>query len=78
MFLTPTRYKHFAAMALIGDGVMALVHPARDAQAWKAGPKVWQSLMRKLRENPGLTRGIGVVQIAAGVWWALYQAKKNA
>jgi len=66
------RWKHFAAMALIGDGVMALVHPQRDAAAWKAGPRVWQNLMQGLRERPVLTRAIGAAQIAAGIWWALY------
>ena len=34
MFLSPKRYQHFAAMVLIGDGVMALIHPAKDAEAW--------------------------------------------
>ena len=75
MFLTPTRYKHFAAMILIGDGVMALVHPSKDAEAWSKGPRLWRSLMQTLAKNPTLTRGIGVAQIAAGVGWALHQAR---
>jgi len=74
MFLTnPTRTKHFAAMVLIGDGVMALVHPGRDAAAWKAGPKPWRNLMHALSKRPVLTRAIGVAQIVGGVWWALHQ-----
>jgi hypothetical protein len=74
MFLSdPKRTKHFAAMVLIGDGVMAVVHPTKDAKAWKKGPKVWQRLMHELAKRPGLTRAIGVMQIVGGVWWALKQ-----
>ena len=62
MLLTTKRWKHFTAMALIGDGVMAVVHPRADALAWEGGPKVWQKLMHKLRERPGLTRAIGVME----------------
>ncbi len=69
------RWQHFTAMVLIGDGVMAVIHPEKDAMAWKRGPKPWQELMVRLHERPGLTRMIGVVQIAGGVWWALRQEK---
>ncbi len=73
MLLPPKRWQHFAAMALIGDGVMALVHPQRDAAAWHAGPEVWQRLMRALHDRPALTRAIGAAQIAGGIWWAMQQ-----
>jgi hypothetical protein len=73
MFLTPKRWKHFAAMALMGDGVMAVVHPQRDASAWAAGPAPWKGLMTALHERPALTRAIGVAQVIGGVWWALQQ-----
>jgi hypothetical protein len=72
-FLSPTRAKHFAAMVMIGDGVMALIDPERDAKAWKKGPKVWQGVMHELSKRPTLTRVIGVAQIAGGIWWALRQ-----
>jgi hypothetical protein len=76
--LIPTkRWKHFAAMALIGDGVMALVHPQRDAKAWSAGPQVWQNLMHALHERPVLTRALGAAQVVGGIWWALYQEKEG-
>jgi hypothetical protein len=77
MLISPKRWKHFAAMALIGDGVMALVHPQRDAMAWKAGPKPWQNLMQRFHEHPTLTRAVGAAQIVGGVWWALYQEKED-
>ena len=77
MFLTQKRWKHFAAMALIGDGVMALVRPQHDARAWSTGPKPWQDLMNSLHDRPALTRVIGAAQIVGGVWWALYQEKSE-
>ena len=71
------RIEHFAAMVLIGDGVMALVHPSRDAHAWKKGPKVWRELMQELAKRPGLTRVIGAAQVVGGVVWALSQSKAD-
>ena len=73
LITTPTRAKHFAAMVLIGDGVMALIHPTLDANAWKRGPKPWRDLMHGLAQRPNLTRAIGAAQIAAGIYWALKQ-----
>jgi hypothetical protein len=73
MLMNPNRTKHFAAMVLIGDGVMALVHPKRDANAWKTGPRFWRKAMRELAKRPGLTRAIGAAQIVGGVLWALQQ-----
>ncbi len=71
MILTSTRWKHFAAMALIGDGVMAVVHPHRDARAWTKGPTPWRQFMAALERRPALTRLIGATQIAAGIYWAI-------
>lgn len=75
MLIPVKRWRHFAAMVLIGDGVMALVHPCRDAAAWSAGPDWWKSLMEALHDRPALTRAIGAAQIAGGVWWALSEEK---
>ena len=77
MLFKPKRKQHFMAMVLIGDGVMALVHPVRDAQAWKKGPKPWRNLMHFLSEHPSLTRAIGVAQVATGIWWAIQQDKET-
>ena len=71
---SPGRAKHIAAMMLIGEGMMALLYPAKDDAEWKTGSK----LMRGLSGRPGLTRVIGVAQIAGGIWWALHQEKPKA
>ncbi len=52
---------------------MAIVHPEKDAKAWKQGPKFWQNLMHGLSKRPNLTRAIGAAQIIGGIWWALKQ-----
>ncbi len=64
------RWQHFTVMALIGDGMMAIVRPHRDAQAWSVGPKPWRSLMRFMGNHPTLTRCIGVAQVVGGIMWA--------
>ena len=71
----PKRVQHFLAMALIGDGVMALVHPSKDAHAWSRGPRVWRRLMQALAERPALTMAIGAAQVAVGIAWALGQSR---
>jgi uncharacterized protein YjeT (DUF2065 family) len=71
---SPARAKHIAAMVLIGEGIMALLYPAKDDAAWKSGSK----LMRGLAGRPGLTRTVGAAQIAVGVWWAVQQAEADA
>ena len=67
------RWQHFTAMILIGDGIMALIHPQKDAMAWKRGPRPWRELMQALHRKPGLTRAIGAAQVVGGVLWALQQ-----
>ena len=75
MLIPSKRWRHFAAMALIGDGVMAVIRPERDADAWEMGPRAWRQLMRRLQRNPTLTRAVGAAQVLGGIWWALYQEK---
>ncbi len=77
MLLNPKRTQHFLAMVLIGDGVMALIHPVRDAHAWRKGPKLWQEFMHILGERPNLTRAIGAAQLATGIWWAFQQDREK-
>jgi hypothetical protein len=64
-------------MVLIGDGMMALIRPEKDARAWKTGPKLWRNLMHGLSKRPALTRAIGAAQIAGGIWWALKQEESD-
>jgi hypothetical protein len=63
--------KHITAIVLIGDGLLALVTPERDAMAWRMGPEPFRSLMSYMAKRPTLTRWVGATQIAVGIWWVL-------
>jgi hypothetical protein len=67
------KLKHFTAMVLIGDGLLAIVRPERDAKAWRLGPEPWRSMMGFLAEHPQLTRLVGVTQVAVGLWWVMHE-----
>jgi hypothetical protein len=56
---------------------MAVVCPRSDALAWEGGPKAWQNLMRKLHDNPTLTRAIGAAQIIGGICWVLHHEEED-
>jgi hypothetical protein len=64
------RLKSVVAATVIGDGVIAAVTPKRHMARWEKGPRWWQRLARPLRERPGVTRVVGVVQTLLGVVWA--------
>lgn len=59
--------KYLLAMMLIGDGVMAMLRPYRDAMTWNMGPKPWKELMRYLSEHPETLRAIGATEVALGL-----------
>ena len=63
--------KHITAMVLIGDGLLALVTPERDARAWRMSPEPLRTLMSYMAKRPELTRWVGAAEVAAGLWWAL-------
>jgi hypothetical protein len=65
------KLKHITAAVLVGDGLLALVSPERDALAWRMGPEPFRTLMGFMARRPSLTRWVGAAQIAVGVWWAL-------
>ena len=71
MPLKANRLKNFIALLLIGDGVMAILRPQHDARAWATGPRTWRKLMNELDRRPMLTRVIGGIEFAGGVYWAL-------
>lgn len=65
------KFKHITALVLVGDGILALVSPERDALAWRMGPEPFRSLMGFMAKRPSLTRWVGATQIAAGIWLAV-------
>jgi hypothetical protein len=72
-----SRWKHFTAMAIIGDGIMGLIHPKRDAKAWHYGPEPWKNLMQSLEDRPNLTRAISAAQVVGGILWVLHSSRED-
>ena len=77
MQLDLSKWKHFTAMAIIGDGVMGMIHPTRAAKAWHYGPEPWQNLMQSLEDRPNLTRAISAAQVIGGILWVLHSSKDD-
>jgi hypothetical protein len=69
------RIKHFTALILIGDGLIACFKPTREARAWRFGPEPWRSLMGALATRPQLSRAVGIAQVGVGLWWILEKEK---
>lgn len=63
------RIMEIVAIVVIGDGVVGALFPARHAARWVHGPGPWRRAMRPFVEHPGLTRALGVVEVAGGVAW---------
>lgn len=61
-----TQLKYLTAMMLIGDGVLAMLRPHRDARTWSMGPKPWKALMGYLSDHPDMLRVIGAAEVVAG------------
>lgn len=61
-----TQLKYMTAMMLIGDGVLAMLRPHRDARTWSMGPQAWKALMGYLSDHPDMLRAIGAAEVAAG------------
>ena len=71
------RMKHFLALLLIGDGVVALIRPEHDAAAWSQGPWLWRQAMQHLKKNPTTTRLVATTQIVAGIYWLISEERNR-
>jgi hypothetical protein len=62
------QWEEMAAMVLIGDGVLNLVHPRRHSAIWNCGPESYRRVAGKLQDRPQIARGIGLAMVALGIW----------
>jgi hypothetical protein len=60
-------------MMMIGDGLLSMTEPQRHCMLWKVGPAFCQDLMETFAEHPGMTRVMGGVELALGLWLASNQ-----
>jgi hypothetical protein len=72
-----SRLAELTAIILIGDGVLAVIAPREHMRLWQSGPRGWQKVTRRFERRPGLTRTVGAVEIALGVWLAKAQYRKR-
>jgi hypothetical protein len=63
------RLVDLTAVAMIGDGALALLMPAEHMKTWICGPQWWRDLVNFFARRPGLTRVVGVIEICAASWW---------
>lgn len=63
------------AVAMIGDGALALLLPTEHMKTWICGPQRLRDLINFFAERPGLTRLVGAVEICAAFWWARQSLK---
>ena len=61
------------AMMVIGDGVIAMLHPRRHAELWEGGPPLYRDLVAWCARHPNGTRALGAVEIGLGLWMATRQ-----
>ena len=67
------RMKELLAMLIIGDGIIALLFPRRHCLLWKFGPQPYRDLMQEFAARPGMTRLLGAMEAALGIWLASEQ-----
>ena len=74
--LVVNRLKDIAAVALVGDGVLALVYPQRRVRLWKHGPGWWERVMGPLAKRPNLVRALAAAEVGVGLLLAARERAK--
>lgn len=69
------QWEDLAAMVMIGDGVLNMVHPRRHSALWNCGPQSYRRVAGKLESHPQVARGLGLALVALGVWLGCRAAK---
>jgi hypothetical protein len=67
------RLKEIAAMAMIGEGIIATLYPRQHTLLWKFGPKKYRKFIEASARRPNLVRIAAGAGAGLGVWWALRQ-----
>jgi hypothetical protein len=68
-----------AAMLLIGDGVLGMLHPTEHCNVWRTSHDgQWNAALTWFATHPSLVRGFALAEIAAGLWLAHTQLQSPA
>lgn len=63
-------------LMMIGEGMIALLHPRRYSLFWKIGPAPLQDFLETLAAHRGITRALCIGEIAVGFWLALREIEE--
>jgi hypothetical protein len=67
------RVKECVGLLMIGEGLMAALHPRGYARFGAAGPRWLGRLAGPFVRHPGMTRLVGAAEALAGYWLAVRQ-----
>ncbi len=67
------RLAEVLAMAMIGDGVLALLFPRKHVALWRGGPRWYDRTLDAFLDHPDATRALGGLEAGLGVWLAYRQ-----
>ena len=70
------RLKEIAAMAMIGEGIIAAICPRQHTLLWKCGPRKYRKFIDGAARRPNLIRIAAGAGAGLGVWWALRQLSR--
>lgn len=59
-------------LLMTGEGLVALVHPRKYLKLWRIGPEPCKQVVDDLVKRPELCRALAVLELAAGLWLALW------
>ena len=62
-----SRIKETVAMALIGEGVAALINPKGYFHIWNFGPKRYRKMIKWFEDHPNRTRMLAAAETGLGV-----------
>ena len=60
-------------MTMIGEGILALVHPRGHTMLWLRGPRAWRAMVEPFARHPGITQCLGATEAVLGYLLAARQ-----
>lgn len=69
--------KEIVGLMMVGEGVVAMLHPQRYPLFWHPGPTWWRRMITPFVERPALTCALGAVEAAVGLCLASRQLSNH-
>ena len=75
--LAMRRLLELVGLMMVGDAMLALIQPRGHVALWYQGPRPWRRMMAPFRSSPDLTRALGAVELAIGLWLAAREQRPS-